>query len=594
MSELSEIKKLAKAIVLAGIAEADDDPDFNSVNHVHQILSSLRGPNITSTSHNEFPNELNDCQQPITERERSTQIEGSKSDAKTITGRFNKLLRQIRKCLEREIELHEKDNDDQESYQAILRRERKFNRYYMCMALSLPILQYLPVPEVEMLTGQPTKQANPTEEENPNESKTRRTRTRTLIGTNSQGAINAIVEFSKPVWFIPVSFPESEPALTGILESKYQEFLKNVNRTAVDEYIEVCPVPLPEDERILTQSSQESTCGFLLGKCLLDELEVCTGYITEKEFGLQGRLAEVLPERMAINGLATNIRVDFAMTKNGRPVLLVEMKQFSIEHLFDEDKCETYTTQSILREVYIYHWVYQMPVMISDSYHHFMIWFDKPGVIAKHPTFVSDPWKLFYDEESKVTSSTEITELENEKYDITSYSAVGSEQSKAAAAATAIDRSTSSSRNTGLEKRKCEITLKFDYAALRAKHPEVATSILKDHDEAKVSNDSGKKINCREIKFRYIRMENTEEGFTVKKKLLALMYDEAQNLTGDLRSVIRHGVGAEDYTEEHLYNHNEQIEQRKIDKAREISKLFLGSVDEWSEMSKTRYYAGVY
>ncbi|GMG39459.1 unnamed protein product [Ambrosiozyma monospora] len=231
-----------------------------------------------------------------------------------------------------------------------------------------------------------------------------------------------------------------------------------------------------------------------------------------------------------------------------------------------------------------------MPVMISDSYHHFMIWFEKPGVIAKHPTFVSDPWKLFYDEESKDTSSTEITELENEKYDITSEPAVGSEQSEAAA--TAADRSTSSSRNTGLEKKKCEITLKFDYAALRAKHPEVATSILKDHDEENVSNDSGKKINCREINFRYIRMENTEEGFTVKKKLLALMYDEAQNLTGDL-SAIRLGVGAEDYTEEDLYNHNEKMEQRNIDKAREISKLFLGSVDEWSEMSKKRYYAGV-
>ncbi|GMG52474.1 unnamed protein product [Ambrosiozyma monospora] len=316
MSELIELNELAKAIVLACIAEADAS-EFNSVNHFYLFSSSLTGPIIRAPFHNNFPKNLR------TKRERLTQIEGIRSDIKTIIGRFNDLLSQIRMCLASEIELKEKDNADQNSIKAILRSKREFNRYNMYIILSLPILQYLPVPEVEILTGQPTKQTNPTEEaKEKNDKKNektadKRTRTKTFKGTNSKGSINAILQICKPLWFIPAGLPQSEPELSNNLESRYNEFLKSVDHNAIHKSIRSRPVNyLSVRNQTLTQSNKESICGENLSWCLLDELEICTGYILEKEFDLQSRLAEVLPERMAINGLATNIRVDFAMTKN--------------------------------------------------------------------------------------------------------------------------------------------------------------------------------------------------------------------------------------------------------------------------------------
>ncbi|GME98860.1 unnamed protein product [Ambrosiozyma monospora] len=102
--------------------------------------------------------------------------------------------------------------------------------------------------------------------------------------------------------------------------------------------------------------------------------------------------------------LGTGIKIDFVMKikgpEDGTPVLLVEMAKASIEHLFDEDNLSTYQTQSNLSQCYIYDWIYQMPVMISDGYHHFMVWFKKPGEIRKHPGYAFDTWNLFYPDES--------------------------------------------------------------------------------------------------------------------------------------------------------------------------------------------------
>ncbi|GME98859.1 unnamed protein product [Ambrosiozyma monospora] len=77
-----------------------------------------------------------------------------------------------------------------------------------------------------------------------------------------------------------------------------------------------------------------------------------------------------------------------------------------------------------------------------------------------------------------------------------------------------------------------------------------------------------------------MKMNNIDEGLTVKKKLPAFMHDEFQYLTGR-RCGIRVGIGDENEKELNSETINKEINQEReqmiTKKAKEIGKLFLGS-----------------
>ncbi|GMF02461.1 unnamed protein product [Ambrosiozyma monospora] len=73
----------------------------------------------------------------------------------------------------------------------------------------------------------------------------------------------------------------------------------------------------------------------------------------EDEFdNFKERLGDVLPPELQNKGIDTDIKVNFAMTKDGTPMLMVEMKTISIEHLFDAGKDLTARSATTLAGVY--------------------------------------------------------------------------------------------------------------------------------------------------------------------------------------------------------------------------------------------------
>ncbi|GME79020.1 unnamed protein product [Ambrosiozyma monospora] len=210
---------------------------------------------------------------------------------------------------------------------------------------SLPILQYLPVPEGEQTTT----------------TTTRTTAATTMKSTTSTGLINEVLMFSKPFWFVPSRHFETETEILNNLDTKYRDFVENLNTNLLDILIAQCPRFLADADQVLTQVDKKTKCGVNLRMCLLDELGACSGCAIEFEFNFNKRLEKVLPEEFLVNGVNTSIMIDFVLkrceTNDGTPVLLVQMKKLSMEHLFDDDNLSTYRTQSILRLCYIYHWL---------------------------------------------------------------------------------------------------------------------------------------------------------------------------------------------------------------------------------------------
>ncbi|GME94996.1 unnamed protein product [Ambrosiozyma monospora] len=184
--------------------------------------------------------------------------------------------------------------------------------------------------------------------------------------------------------------------------------------------------------------------------------------------------------------------------------------------------------------------------MISDGYHHFMVWFEKPGELSLHPSYKSDPWKLFYEKQSNLTENKE----------------------KDHGTAAAANKSESSSE----PKTKPVKLVNVDYGIVS----------LKD-------------IMCHEIPFRLMKMVNTDEGFTVKKNALALlMHEEIQYLNGGHHSIRK---GVENENEEVLdsesMNSLEMLARREqtiVETAKEIGNQFLETLDEWADMSEQTHY----
>ncbi|GMG26847.1 unnamed protein product [Ambrosiozyma monospora] len=188
-----------------------------------------------------------------------------------------------------------------------------------------------------------------------------------------------------------------------------------------------------------------------------------------------------------------------------------------------------------------------MPAMISDGFNHFMIWFGEPGKLAKHPSFNCDPWKVLHNEPSESVSI--VTTEESIK-----------------------------NKETGI-----------------ASSIEVNRKATGKGDPISERGKKGKKrppplIESREIMFTYIKMTNTDEGFTVKKKLLALLYDELHDHT-IYRKATALGAKAENVNEEGLATEKKQ--ESRFSKAKRIFNLILANHHEHSEMSKRNYYSAV-
>ncbi|GME84690.1 unnamed protein product [Ambrosiozyma monospora] len=190
---------------------------------------------------------------------------------------------------------------------------------------------------------------------------------------------------------------------------------------------------------------------------------VCAGPVPDEiESSLREKYEEFLKKVNSSSLGLDNSPNHYYATIDDEPILLVKMQRVSIEHLFDEKRRDSYKTQSILRQVYIYHTVYQKPILISDGFHHFMIWFAESSMkIAKHPSFYGDLWKVFFNE----------------------------------AVSKSVNEGVSGKGDSNEEKKE---------------------------KEKKRLNP----IDILEIQYTYMKMTNTNEGFTVKKKFLALMYDE--------------------------------------------------------------------
>ncbi|GME99278.1 unnamed protein product [Ambrosiozyma monospora] len=112
-----------------------------------------------------------------------------------------------------------------------------------------------------------------------------------------------------------------------------------------------------------------------------------------------------------------------------------------------------------------------MPVMVSDSFHHYIVWFKRTDRVAKHTTWESDSWKVLHGEPQFHNGGIKDTKSGN------SYN----------------------SHET------------------------------KENDDESMAPEKTAEINCNEVEFQYMELNNLEQGFTIRKKLLGLIYAELQN-----------------------------------------------------------------
>ncbi|GME83123.1 unnamed protein product [Ambrosiozyma monospora] len=184
--------------------------------------------------------------------------------------------------------------------------------------------------------------------------------------------------------------------------------------------------------------------------------------------------------------------------------------------------------------------------MVSDGFHHFIIWFGEPDGLVNHPSFTSDPWQVFHSEAGGESSCKKSEGKSDES----------------TAAADKIDPRKEADKGDTISKGGVE----------------------------KKKKKFRKEVLSREIKFSYIKMMNTDEGFTVKKKLLAFIHDELNGQTSHRQAV---PVNVTDETKKEEYLASGKDQENRTEKAKRIFKLVLADEHEYSEMTKRTYYCAV-
>ncbi|GME84695.1 unnamed protein product [Ambrosiozyma monospora] len=209
------------------------------------------------------------------------------------------------------------------------------------------------------------------------------------------------------------------------------------------------------------------------------------------------------------------------MVKNDLPILIVEVKLFSIADIFARDKVDSWQTQSILREISIYQLVYQMPILLSDGFDHHLIWFQRTNRMTKYPEQESQDthkWRFSHDLETQKQQASPMP------------------------------------------------------------------LIIDDDDDGKLGV-----YHC-EIQFEYLKLNNLEEGFTIKKKLLAILHGETQKDPVGRKATY---VDVTDETASQQGFTSNNLQEKREELARESFNFLFPTVDEFESYTKKNDYMGV-
>ncbi|GME73411.1 unnamed protein product [Ambrosiozyma monospora] len=96
-------------------------------------------------------------------------------------------------------------------------------------------------------------------------------------------------------------------------------------------------------------------------------------------------------------------------------------------------------------------------------------------------------------------------------------------------------------------------------------------------------------LHCQ-VEFQYLKLENLGGGFTIKEKLLGIMYGEIQNDPAG-RKAAYVDVRNRDASEEGFTTEN--LQQRRDEMARDSIGFFLPTLKEYSNFSERKHYWGV-